>query len=86
MEVSHLEIFNRPQAIEYWNILGSICFSKQIFYRKQSLGAPDYWPLNGGWLLNRWPLNGDLKLYTEWDYIIKPCMRKLVKGLRGNPT
>ena len=22
-------------------ILGSICFSKQIFYRKQSLGAPD---------------------------------------------
>ena len=23
------------------NILGNICFSEQVFYRKQSLGAPD---------------------------------------------
>ena len=34
----------------------------------------DYWPLNRGWPLNRWPLNGS-SLYTEW-----------VKGLRGNPS
>ena len=30
---SHLEIFRK--------ILGDICFSEQIFYRKQSSGAPD---------------------------------------------
>ena len=30
---SYLETFSRPQ------VLGNICFSKQIFYRKQSLGA-----------------------------------------------
>ena len=35
----HLEIFSRPQVIE--NSLGNICVSEQIFYRKQSLGAPD---------------------------------------------
>ena len=23
----------------------------------------DYWPLNGEWLLNRWPLNGGLTVY-----------------------
>ena len=30
----------------------------------------DYWPLNGGWLLNRcWPLN-EVQLCTEWDDIL----------------
>ena len=34
-----IEIFSRPQVIENsWKIL---CLSEQIFYRKQSLGAPD---------------------------------------------
>ena len=32
----HLEIFSRPQVIKK----GNVCFSEQIFYRKQSLGAP----------------------------------------------
>ena len=27
--------------IKLWKILGKICFSKQIFYRKQSLGVAD---------------------------------------------
>ena len=31
---SHVETFSRRQ------VLGNICFSEQIFYRKQSLGAP----------------------------------------------
>ena len=35
---TYLEIFSRILVIE---IPGSICFSEQIFYRKQSLGAPD---------------------------------------------
>ena len=34
----HLEIVSLPQVIK---ILGHTCFSEQIFYRKQSLGAPD---------------------------------------------
>ena len=34
----HLEIFSRPQ---YQKVLGDICFSEQIFHRKQSLGAPN---------------------------------------------
>ena len=33
------EIFSRPQVME--NSIGNICFSEQIFHRKQSLGAPD---------------------------------------------
>ena len=32
-----LELFSRPQVIEN---IGNISFSEQIFYRKQSLGAP----------------------------------------------
>ena len=32
------EIFSRPHVIE---ILVHICFSEQIVYRKQSLGAPE---------------------------------------------
>ena len=32
----HTQIFSCPQVIE-----NSICFSEQIFYRKQSSGAPD---------------------------------------------
>ena len=35
----YLEIFSCPQAIE--NCIGNICFSEQIFYTKQSLGAPE---------------------------------------------
>ena len=36
---AHLEIFSHIQAIENsWQS----CFSEQIFYRKQSLGAPHY--------------------------------------------
>ena len=27
-------------VLKYWKILGNICFSEQIFCRKQSLGAP----------------------------------------------
>ena len=34
-----LEIFSRPQA-KGKLALDNICFSKQIFYRKRSLGAP----------------------------------------------
>ena len=37
-----LEIFGLPQAIENSR---QFCFSKQIFYRKQSLGAPE----RSGW-------------------------------------
>ena len=33
----HLEIFSCPQEIE-----NSSCFSEEIFYRKQSSGAPEY--------------------------------------------
>ena len=33
------EIFSRPQVME--NSIGNICFSEQIFHRKQLLGAPD---------------------------------------------
>ena len=36
----HLEIFSCPQVLNIEKILGNICFSEQIFYRKQSLGAP----------------------------------------------
>ena len=28
-------------VLKLWKIVGNICFSEQIFYRKQSLGAPD---------------------------------------------
>ena len=34
----HLEICTVPKQKEF---LGNICFSEQIFYRKQSLGVPD---------------------------------------------
>ena len=34
----HLAIFSRSQAKE--NLGRNICFSEQIFYRKQSMGAP----------------------------------------------
>ena len=34
----HLEIFSCPQEKK---ILGNICFSEQIFYRKQSAGVPE---------------------------------------------
>ena len=33
--------FGRPQVVE--NPIGNICFSEQIFHRKQSLGTPDDW-------------------------------------------
>ena len=33
----NVEIFSYPRAKK---ILGNICFSQQIFHRKQSLGAP----------------------------------------------
>ena len=33
-----LEIVSRPRVME---ILGNICFSEQIFYRKQTMGAPE---------------------------------------------
>ena len=36
----HLEIFSRVPKQK--KILGNICSSKQIFYRNQSLGAPEY--------------------------------------------
>ena len=36
----HLEIFNLPQAIEY--VRQFLLLREQIFYRKQSLGAPDF--------------------------------------------
>ena len=35
----YLEIVSRPQAIGNI-ILGNICFSEQMIYRKQSLAAP----------------------------------------------
>ena len=38
---SHLEIFNRPQAVENSR---QHLLSEQIFYRKQSLGAPNKRP------------------------------------------
>ena len=42
---AHLEIFSRIQAIENsWQS----CFFEQIFYRKQSLGAPAIWPQRQG--------------------------------------
>ena len=59
MEVSHLEIFNRPQPIV--NSRQHLLPRTDIL--PDSLGAPDYWPLNGGWLLNRWPLNGGSTVY-----------------------
>ena len=33
---------HRPPLLVLQKILGNICFSEQIFYRKQSLGAPVY--------------------------------------------
>ena len=56
------------------NILGSICFSKQIFYRKESLDAPDYSSLNGGWCLIGGHLM-EVQLYTEWDDNHVSCIR-----------
>ena len=32
-------------VLKYQKILRNICFSEQIFYRKQSLGAPELSPL-----------------------------------------
>ena len=39
-----VKIFLIPLVLKLQNILGNFCFSEQIFYRKQSLGAPEYWP------------------------------------------
>ena len=37
MERLHLEI----SALKLQKILGNICFSEQIFYKKQPLGSPE---------------------------------------------
>ena len=34
-------IYKFLAVLKQKKILGNICFSEQIFYRKQSLGAPD---------------------------------------------
>ena len=57
---AHLEIFSRIQAIENsWQSW----FSEQIFYRKQSLGAPAIWPQRQG----KWNAN----LYSGWRNFLR---------------
>ena len=57
---AHLEIFSRIQAIENsWQSW----FSEQIFYRKQSLGAPAIWPQRQG----KWNPN----FYSGWRNFLR---------------
>ena len=46
-----------------WIIIVNICFSEQIFYRKQSLGAPDTRLLGEGW---------KIRLPTRFSHLLYP--------------
>ena len=57
-------------------ILGNICFSEQIFYRKQSLGAP----VKCGQPLVSW------HVFKKWPWVshrLAPSVRAFISGLIG---